>query len=51
MPATRPLGLDRSKGAVCKITTEPNAVLEVNILILSFCFDIRSLLRSMTLVG
>lgn len=51
MSVTRPLGLDRGNGAVCQITTEPNAILEVDIFILSFCFDIRSLLRSMILVG
>ncbi len=38
-------------GAVCKITTELNAALEIDVLILSFCFNIRSLLRSMTSVG
>ena len=46
VPATRPLGLDRGNGAVCKITTEHNAVLRVDVLILSFCFHIRALLRS-----
>ena len=51
VPATRPLGLDRGNGAVCKITTELNAALEVDVLLLSFCFDIRSLLRSMTSIG
>ena len=50
VPATRPLGLDRGNGAVCKITTELNAALEVDVL-LSFCFDIQSLLSSMTSIG
>ena len=45
MPATRPLGLDRGNGA------ELNAALEVDVLILSFYFHIRSLLRSVTSVG
>lgn len=51
LPATRPLGLDRGNGAVCKVTTELTAALEVDVLILSFCFDIRSLLRSMKSAG
>jgi len=49
LPATRPLGLDRGNGAICKITTVFTAALEVDVLILSFCFDIRSLLCSIAL--
>lgn len=54
LPATRPLDLDserRGNEAVRKITTELTAALEVDVLILSFCFDIRSLLRSMKSAG
>lgn len=51
MSATRSLYLDRGNEAICQITTELNAALEVDVLILSFYFDIQSLLRSITSIG
>lgn len=48
LPARRPLGLDRRRnGSVCKNTADITAALEVDVLILSFRLDIRSLLRRM----
>ena len=51
VPATRPSCVDRENLADHKITNELNAALEVDVLILSFCLETRSLLRSMTSVG
>ena len=41
----RLLGLECGNGAVCKVTTELNPEHEIEVLILSFCFNILSLLR------
>ena len=54
LSAWRSLGLNRERrcnGSVCESTAKLITALEVDILILSLCLDIRSLLRMMILIG